>query len=262
MTLYIDHNLLTGSFSMPLQEGWLEADMPVEVVPNLTADRIGRGDVALISLAEAASLVDTHFIDPSLAVVSGTEPESAMSPIVMRTPVRPDGIEESPIRMIDTTPNAELLIRALLRGFFGIMADGFVYDAADEKAAAAQVVVLDGPLGLTQQALGYQEDLVRAWYVLTGSPMVYAVTVVGVEADGGRPEMELLRAALANGIERRRDVRRILATEDESVDRTRLATITNSLRYDLDDASIQSAGNLLARGTWGTGWKRQLPAVK
>jgi predicted solute-binding protein len=262
VTLYIDHNLLTGIISIPLQEGWLETDIPVEVVPNLTADRIGRGDVALISLAEAASLVDTHFIDPSLAIVSGTEPEAAISPIVMRTPVRPDGVEESPIRMIDTTPNAELLIRALLRGFFGIMADDFVYDAADEKAAAAQVVVLDGPLGLTEPELGYQEDLVRAWYVRTGSPMVYAVTVVGVEAEGGRPEMELLRAALANGIERRRDVRRILATEDESVDRTRLATITNALRYELDDAAIQSAGNLLARGTWGTDWKRQLPAVK
>ncbi len=262
MTLYIDHNLLTGSISIPLKEGWLEAVIPVEIVPNLTADRVGRGDVALISLAEAASLVDTHFIDPSLAIVSGADPEAAISPIVMRTPVRPDGVEESPIRMIDTTPNAELLIRALLRGFFGIMADGFVYDANDEKAASAQVVVIDGPRGLTQPELGYQEDLVRAWYVLTGSPMVYAVTVVGVEADGGRQEIELLRAALANGIERRRDVRRILATEDESVDRSRLATITNSLRYTLDDAAIQSAGYLLARGTWGTDWKRQLPAVK
>lgn len=262
MTLYIDHNLLTGIISSPLHEGWIETDIAVEVVPNLTADRVGRGDVALISLAEAASLVDTHFIDPSVAVVSGTEPEAAISPIVMRTPVRPDGVEESPIRMIDTTPNAELLIRSLLRGFFGIMADGFVYDPADEKAASAQVVVLDGPLGLTEPELGYQEDLVRAWYVLTGSPMVYAVAIVGVDANGGRPEMDLLRQSLATGIERRREVRRILATEDESVDRDKLAAITNSLRYELDDKSIQSANNLLARGTWGTSWRRQLPAVK
>lgn len=262
MTLYVDHNLLTGMISTPLREGWVETEIPVEVAANLTADRVGRGDVALISLAEAASLVDTHFIDPSLAVVSGTAPEEAISPIVMRTPVRPDGVDESPIRMIDTTPNAELLIRALLRGFFGISADGFVYDAADEKAATAQVMVLDGPLGLTEPELGYQEDLVRAWYVLTGSPMVYAVAIVGVEADGGRAEMDLLRQALAVGTERRRDVRRILATEDESVDRDKLAAITNSLRYQLDAAAIQSAGNLLARGTWGTDWRRQLPAVK
>ncbi len=262
MTLYIDHNLMTGIISTPLQQGWIETDLAVEVVPNLTADRVGRGDVALLSLAEASNLVDTHFIDPSIAVVNGSQPEEAISTIAIRTPVRPDGIEQSPIRMVDTTPTAELLIRALLRGFFGINADGFVYDAADEAAAAAQVVVVDGPLGLTQPELGYQEDLARAWYVLTGSPVVFAVTVVGVEADGGRPELDLLRQALATGIERRREVRRMLATEDESVDRDKLAAITNSLRYQLDDEAVRSAGNLLARGIWGTSWKRQLPAIK
>lgn len=262
MTLLVDHNLMTGIISTPLQQGWLETDVAFRVVANLTADQVGRGDVALISVAEASTLVDSHFIDPSVAVINGNAPEEAISTIAIRTPVRPDGIEQSPIRMIDTTPTAELLIRALLRGFFGINADGFVYDANDEAAAAAQVVVVDGPLGLTQPELGYQEDLARAWYVLTGSAVVYAVAVVGVEADGGRPEMELLRQALATGVERRRDVRRILATEDEAVDRDKLAAVTNSLRYQLDDADARSAGNLLARGTWGTAWRRQLPAVK
>lgn len=262
MTLYIDHNLMTGMISTPLAEGWIETDVPFEVVPNLTADKVGRGDVALISVAEAASLVDTHFIDPAVAVISGKAPDAAVSPMVMRTPVRPDGIEQSPIRMIDTTPTSELLIRSLLRGFFGIMADGFVYSADDEAASRAEVVIIDGPLGLTQPELGYQEDLVRAWYVLTGASAVYAVAVVGVEADGGRPEMDLLREALAVGIDRRRDVRRILATEDESVDRDKLAAITNSLRYELEQDDIVSAGNMLARGTWGTDWRRNLPAVK
>ena len=122
--------------------------------------------------------------------------------------------------------------------------------------------MLDGPRGLTDADHGHQEDLVKAWYVLTGTPTVYAVAVVGVEADGGREEIALLQSALAVGLERRRDVRRILAGDDESVDRDRLAAITNGLRYQLDDADILSAGNLLARGTWGTDWKRQLPAVK
>lgn len=262
MALYIDHNLMTGMISTPLQEGWIETAVPFEVVPNLTAAKVGRGDVALISLAEAASLVDTHFIDPSLAVVAGTAPDAAISTIGMRTLVRPDGIEQTPIRMIDTTPTAELLIRALLRGFFGINADGFIYDANEENAAAAQVVIVDGPLGLTEPELGYQEDLVRAWYVLTGTAVVYAVAIIGVDADGGEAEMMLLRDALTTGIERRRDVRRILATEDEAVDRDKLAAITNTLRYELGEEDIRSAGNLLARGTWGTSWRRQLPAVK
>lgn len=259
MTLYIDDNLMTGMIATPLREGWLETDVAYEVVSNLTADRVGRGDVALISVAEAASLVDSHYIDPAIAVVSGEPPEST---IAMRTPVRPDGIDESPIRMIDTTPTAELLIRALLRSFFGITANGFVYDADAPEAADAQCVVIDGRLGLTELEAGHQEDLVKAWYVLSGTPVVFAVAVVGAEADGGSEELGLLRSSLDLGIERRRDVRRILAGEDESIDREKLASITNSLTYKLDVSDIHSAGNLLARGTWGTSWKRHLPAVK
>lgn len=262
MTLYIDDNLTTGMISTPLREGRLETEIPFEIVSNLTADRIGRGDVALISVAEAASLVDTHYIDPSIAVVSGLSPDIPLSTIAMRTPVRPDGIEQSPIRMIDTTPTAELLVRALLRPFFGITADGFIHDADDPIAADAQCVVVDGLLGLTEPELGHQEDLVKAWYVLTGTPVVYAVTVVGVEADGGDAELGLLKEALAIGIERRRDVRRILAGEDESIDRDKLAALTNGLKYELEVSDIHSASNLLARGTWGKEWRRHLPAVK
>lgn len=259
MTLLIDDNLMTGMIATPLREGWIETDVSVEVVPNLTADRIGRTDVALISVAEAATLVDTHYIDPSIAVVSGEPP---MSTIAMRTPVRPDGIDESPIRMIDTNPTAELLMRALLRSFYGISADGFVRDADDLAATNAQCVVIDGRMGLTEPEAGYQDDLVKAWFVLTGTRVVYAVAVVGVDADGGEPELGLLRSALDLGQARRRDVRRILAGEDEAIDREKLGTITNALRYELDQADIQSASNLLARGTWGTDWKRHLPTVK
>lgn len=262
MTLYIDDNLMTGMIAIPFREGWLETDLNAQVVPNLTADKVGTQDVALISVAEAASLVDTHFIDPSVAVAGGSTPESAISAIVMRTPVRPDGVEETPIRMIDTTPTAELLIRALLRPYFGITGAGFVHDAADPAAAEAQVVILDGPRGLTDADHGYQEDLAKAWYVLTGTPVVYAVAVVGIHADGGDKEIALLKDALVVGQERRREVRRILARDDDSVDRDRLAAMTNGLRYELDATDVRSASNLLSRGTWGTSWRRQLPAVK
>ena len=259
MTLYIDDNLMTGMFAIPLRERWIETDVAYEVVPGLTADRIGRGDVALISVAEAASLVDSHYIDPALAVVAGEPP---LSTIAMRTPVRPDGIDESPIRMIDTSSTAELLIRALLRPFFGISADGFVHNADDPAADEAQCVVIDGTIGLTEPEMGQQEDLVKAWYVLTGTSVVHAVAVVGVEADGGEAELGLLRSALDLGVDRRREVRRILVGDDESLDRDKLAEITNGLKYALEAADVHSASNLLARGTWGTDWKRHLPAVK
>lgn len=262
MTLYIDDNLMTGMIAQPLKEGWIETEVPFEVVPNLTADAVGRGDVALISIAEASRLIDTHYIDPSIAVVSGLSPDVPLSTMAMRTPVRPDGIEQSPIRMIDTTPIAELLTRALVGSFFGISAEDFISDADNPAAADAQVVIIDGRLGLTEPELGYQEDLLKAWYVLTGTQVVYAAAVVGVEADGGDAELELLRSALEVGVERRRDVRRLLAREDESINRDKLAAITNGLKYQLDPTDVNSASNLLARGTWGSRWHRHLPAVK
>lgn len=262
MALLIEDNLMTGIITTPLREGWIESDVPFELVPGLGAAQIGRGDVALLNIAEAASLTETHFIDSSIGIASGSAPDAAISPKAMRTPVRPDGIEQTPIRMIDTTPTCELLIRALLRPFFGITADGFVHDASDPAAADAQVVIIDGLLGLTEPEHGYQEDLVKAWYVLTGTAAVFAVTVVGVDADGGDRELALLREAIAVGVERRRDVRRILAGENDAIDRGKLAAITNSLRYELDESDLRSAGNLLVRGTWGTAWRRQLPAVK
>jgi hypothetical protein len=40
------------------------------------------------------------------------------APIAMRTPVRPDGVETTVVRMLDAGPTAELLIRALLRPYF------------------------------------------------------------------------------------------------------------------------------------------------
>ena len=262
MTLFVDDNLMTGMLAKPLREGWLETSVLFEVVANLTADKVGRGDVALISVAEASRLVDTHYIDPSIAVVSGLSPDVPLSTMAMRTPVRPDGIEQSPIRMIDTSSTAELLTRALIGSFFGISAEDFVHDAADPGAADAQVAIVDGLLGLTEPEMGFQEDLLKAWYVLTGTQVVYAVAVVGVEADGGEAELGLLRSALDLGVERRRDVRRILAGEDEAIDRGKLAAITNGLKYQLDPANINSASNMLARGTWGTNWLRHLPAVK
>jgi predicted solute-binding protein len=191
----------------------------------------------------------------------------AISAIVMRTPVRPDGVEETPVRLIDTGPTAEVLIRALLRPHFGITAASFVTSDEDPAAAEAQVVILDGLGALNEPEYGHQEDLARAWFVLTGQPVVHHVTVVGVEAEvrGAEPEIDLLRQAVAIGHERRRDVRGLIvqrAGDGAEVDRERLAELTNRIRYELTAADRQALRNLLARGTWGSRFGRQVPAFR
>ncbi len=258
MTLRIEQSLITAPIWIPIREGWVESDVEVDIRDGLKQEDIGPGDVALVPGPVAAGLGTTHFIDPSIAVVV-----EKVSPIVMRTPVRPDGVEETPILMLDTGITAEVLLRALLRPYFGITASTFVTGADDPAAADAQVVVVDGLLGLMPPEGGFEEDLAKAWFVLTGASVVHAVTVVGVEAEarGAGAELDLLRTAAAIGRERRRDVRGMIVGEEE-IDRDKLVAITNGMRFEITPDDRQSLRNLLARGTWGTTYNRQLPAFR
>lgn len=258
MTLYIDDALMTAQIRVPLEEGWVETDVPFEIRKNLRAADVGIGDVAVIAAPEATLMGRTHIIAPDVAVVA-----EAISAIAMRTPIRPDGVEETPIRMLDAGPTAEVLLRALLRPFFGITASTFVTDENDPAAAEAQVVVVDGVLGLSEPESGFHEDLARAWFILTGQAVVHAVTVVGVEVEARGPELELdaLKRAAGLGVERRRDVRRTIA-EAGDVDRDRLVELTNRIRFEMTPADRQSLRNLMARGAWGTRYQRVLPAYR
>jgi hypothetical protein len=258
MTLFIDESLITAPIWVPIREGWIETDVDVDIRKALSSADIGSGDVALIPGPETPHLARTHFIDPSVAIVV-----EAVSPIQMRTPVRPDGVEETPIRMLETGPTAEVLMRALLRPYFGITASTFVTEADDPSGAEAQVVVVDGVLGLMEPEFGFQEDLAKAWFVLTGAAVVHAVTVVGVEAEarGAGAELDLLREAARVGRERRRDVRGIISAGEE-LDREKLVEVTNTMRFELTDEDRQSLRNLLARGTWGTTYGRVVPAFR
>jgi predicted solute-binding protein len=258
MTLRIEQSLITAPIWIPIREGWVETDVEVDIRQGITTGDIGPGDVALVPGPVTPGLVTTHFIDPSIAVVV-----EKVSPIVMRTPVRPDGVEETPIRMLETGATAEVLLRALLRPYFGITASTFVTTDDDPAAADAQVVVVDGILGFMEPEAGFQEDLAKAWFVLTGEALVHAVTVVGVEAEarGADAELELLRQAITVGRERRRELRGIIAGEEE-IDRDRLVAITNGMRFEMTAEDRQSLRNLMARGTWGTTYGRQLPAFR
>jgi len=258
MTLYIDDSLITAMIAMPLAEGWVETEVPFEIRKGLRAADIGPSDVALIAGPEAAMLGETHVIDPAVAVVA-----EGISAIVMRTPVRPDGVEETPIRLLDVGPTAEVLMRALLRPYFGITAASFVRDADDPIASEAQVVVLDGLMALTEPEYGFQEDLAKSWFILTNAALVHAVTVIGVEAlaRGAEAEIETLERAVEIGHERRRDIRRSIAG-DEEIDRDRLVELTNRTRFFLTGEDRQSLRNLMARGSWGTTYRRILPAFR
>jgi hypothetical protein len=155
-----------------------------------------------------------------------------------------------------------MLVRALLRPYFGITASGFARSAGEPGAAEAQIVVLDGGAGLSQPESGYQDDLVRDWFVLTGQAVVSHVVVVGVRAfaRGAEPELTALRQAIAVGLERRKDVRRVAAARWEVTDRDALAEMTNRMRYVLTQADRNSLATMVTRGSWGSSFGSRLPA--
>lgn len=259
LTLLIDDSLTTAMIAVPLAEGWVETDVAVDIREWLPAADLTSHDVALISSAEATLLAGTHVIVSEVAVVL-----DGIGPIAIRTPVRPDGVEETVVRLLDVGPTAEMLARALLRPYFGITATSFARSNQSPGAALAQVVILDGAAGLVQPEAGFQDDLAKAWFVLTGQSLVSHVVAVGPHAQvrGADAELEALRAAVAVGRERRRDVRRIVAERWEIEDRDALTEMTNRQRFSLAPADRNSLANLVARGTWGSRFGKRLPVYR
>ncbi|MGC4105197.1 MAG: hypothetical protein QM753_02430 [Thermomicrobiales bacterium] len=265
MTLLIDDALLTAPYRVPLTEGWAESPLPVEGRAGLSAADVGAGDVALLPGVEATLLAETHVVLPEVAIVV-----EGPSPWAMRTPVRPDAVDESLIRLLDVSGTGEVLTRALLKPFYGIVASSarFLTDDNDPEVANAEVVVIEGVEALVEPEMGFQSDLAQAWFILTGAWPVGYVLVSGVEAlangDADRA-IATLQAALAVGTERRRDVRAsIVATapEPDAIDRERLAELTNSLRFSLGADDRRSLQNLIARGTWGSRFPQKNPTFR
>lgn len=257
MSILLDDSLVTSFVTAPFREGWLPDARDVEIRPGLRAEDVGLDDVALLSIAESTRLTKTHLIEPRVAVVlDGT------GPIAIRTPVRPDSVEDTSVRLLDAGPTAELATRALLKAYFGIVGTSFVSADSDE-GADAQVVVVDGAEGLREPEAGHQEDLARAWFVLTGNALVSHVMVVGVEleARGSGNGVEVVIEAIATGVARRRDVRQALA-DAHNLERDRLAEFTNRIRYELGPDDRRSAANLVSRGGWGGRFGRTLPVFR
>jgi hypothetical protein len=210
------------------------------LVPGLRADQVGAGDAALIPSGEYGTLAATHAIETGLAIVF-----EKLGPVALRTAVRPDGVEQTPIRLIDASSSAELLARATLDPFFGITPAGFFR----KEVADAEVVVVEGALALTPPEAGFSENLAKAWYVLTSEAYVSHVLLSPVElasearttllADAGR----LAEAA----VEHRRAVRTRIV-ESTGLDRDALTTLHQATRWSFAEGDRRALLMLLQLG--------------
>jgi hypothetical protein len=215
MRLIVHDTLATAPFVVPLREGWVTPDpaLTVEIADRVDPALLGDDGAALAPVATLAGTAETHVVAPSVAVVAGS-----LGPISLRTPVRPDEVGRTAIRLVDVTAVGALLARATIHPFYGIEPVAWLgADAAPEEIAAAEAVVVEGADALRPSEAGYAEDLCRAWFILTGTPAVLAVLVVPHAAPDAAVSALLatFEAARDAAHERRREWRRMVAAAAE-----------------------------------------------
>lgn len=246
MRLLLHDTLATAPLTFPLAAGWLEAGFPFETRTELRAAHINSTDLALVPSAEIAILQETHVVLPNVAVVA-----DQIGCVAMRTPLRPDDVGPTPVRLWEINGSAEILARATLQPFYGITPTEWTSD----DSAQAQVIVVEGAPAIQPPEAGFTEDLVRAWFILSGQPFVSHLLVA--PKDANRDDLEPILAALTTARdlahERRRDLRRALA-ERHDLDRDHLAGVHNAQRYRIDDDDRRALLMLLQKGNKGSAY--------
>jgi predicted solute-binding protein len=249
MRLILDETLVTAPIVSPLTLGWLEpaAGVTIAASPGLSASEVDAADTALVSAAHLGHLQETHQVVPEVAVVA-----EGIGAVSLRTPVRPDEVEQTVVRVIGQGGIAELLARATLQPYFGIKATSWVTDG---EAPDATAIVLEGVEALRPVEGGFAEDLCRAWFILTALPVVSHVLVAPIAATRAEvaPVLETLAVAASVGYARRREWRTPLIERDE-LDRDRVHAVLAGQRYELTGRDRQALVNLAQRGGRGSGY--------
>jgi hypothetical protein len=247
MRLFIDETFATGTITVPIVSGWVTPPngVTVELVDRLTATALAADDAALLPSSELLSLQRSHVVVPDVAVIA-----DGTGAVAMRTPVRPDSIGSTPVRLLDTSGGAALLARAILTPFYGIDPASWVRDSDAPEAARAEVVIVEGAEALREPEAGFSEDLSRAWFILTAQPVVSHVLVIprGMAATSRDATVSFLDAARTEGYGRRREWRPAMA-DREDVPRDRANAFWAAQRLVLEEADRHALRDLLRRGS-------------
>jgi hypothetical protein len=248
--LLIDETFATATYTVPIASGWVSPPdgITVEISNRLTTDPAAEERTVLAPASEILYLQQTHDVAADVAVIA-----DGNGAIAMRTPVRPDEVEATPVRLLDTSGVAELLARATLNPFYGIEPASWVRDGDSPEAAFAEAVIIEGADALREPETGFSEDLSRAWFILTAQPVVSHVLLVPRTSPPNllREVLTFLGAASTEGLARRREWRPDLA-DREGVGRDRASAFWAAQRLKLEPADRRALLDLLGKGSRGT----------
>ncbi len=219
---FLEANAATSQISYPFQAGWLDTPDWLILRDRVTDEFLVDGDAcALVDAIDATRLLETHSVVADLALVS-----THRGPFVMRTTQRPDEVEHATVQLGDVCPAAEALARATVHHFYGI--DVVDWNRSQQKS---EVTILDGAAAMRPDADTYNEDLVRAWFILTSMAIpthLFVAPTALLESDQSeiRRMVESLRQASSVSDDRRRELRRNVSGDLE-IDREHLTELLN-----------------------------------
>jgi len=248
--LLIEETFATATYTLPITSGWVStADgITVEITNRRTSAPALEESILLAPAPEILRLQQTHQVAVDVAVIA-----DGNGAIALRTPVRPDEVEATPVRLLETSGVAELLAQATLKPFYGIEPTSWVRDGDSTEAARAEVVIVEGAEALREPEAGFSEDLSRAWFILTAQPVVSHLLLV----PNSLPPADLshvlafIDAARTEGLARKKEWRPQLA-DREGVGRDRASDFWAAQRLKLEPADRRALLVLLGKGSRGT----------
>jgi predicted solute-binding protein len=230
----IDARLTACWYSYPFQSGWIDAP-EVEIIrdPHPATIR-DRNAIALVDSLAATRLLETHVIVADHAVAS-----RRASFLTVVTHTRPDEVDRVTVSTRGISLVGRGVAEATLPRFYGITATDWTDDRLEVNQ---QTIVITEeaealiPVDDTEQ---YQEDLGRAWFLLTDTPYVSHICVAPRSALTSDPAaviaaVERLEQARQASTDHARELRRNVAS-DLGIERDLFTETLADQTYRLDD---------------------------
>jgi hypothetical protein len=163
-------------------------------------------------------------------------------------------LDDVPVELDGVSRTAEAIARATVARYFGMKVNGWNRDGQD-----GQAVVREHQDALLETNSGVLTDLVRAWFILSGLPVITHALVVPTELLQEQPDavadvVETIAEAARTGVKRRREIRRNLH-DQFPVDRDQLVTVHNEQTITLSKTARKGWLDLVRR----VGWQMALP---
>ena len=194
--------------------------------------------LAIVETARIAAMPD-HSIHPDVGISMRDR-----GVVALMSPVRADELERPTIRVWTSGPTAELLARATVAQYFGFRPERWV----DSAGSNAEAVIVDEAAAIGALESEHREDLVRAWFVLSGLPFVSHVLAIPSDANAHDVARVAEWFETSGGLDRdqRRSAREQIAAE-AGASLEEVATLMGGLRWTMGVEERRAVAELFSR---------------